>query len=105
MFGPRLYRIVTTCLTVGALACVLAAAATAEQRAATPSICRTGGIIHELESETKELPGAPNPRRRGGFGGLAAASRAGGSAAPAESTRPAVGVRTERLLPRLHPPA
>jgi hypothetical protein len=64
-----MYRIVAACLVVGVLASVLASAATAERRAAMPSVCR-GGIIRTVELEPKELPGTPEPAALSRFGVL-----------------------------------
>ncbi len=89
MFGHRLYRIVTTCLMVGTLASLLAAAATAKQRATRPPVCGVA-IVHEFESEPKELPGAPEPTALSRFGVLRRA------AGPADQLPP-----LNRLGPRL----
>ncbi len=90
MFGHRLYRIVTMCLMVGVLASVLAAAATAEQRATTPS-CRDSGIVHEFESEPKELPGAPEPAALGRFGVLRRAAVPADQLPPLNQLGPRLG--------------
>jgi hypothetical protein len=75
---------------VGVLASVLAAAATAEQRATTPS-CRDSGIVHEFESEPKELPGAPEPAALGRFGVLRRAAVLADQLPPLNQLGPRLG--------------